>query len=356
MRRARISESRNNVRMPAPMSSRRSEDGGKSAPAPAPSCTNSLRLDKHHSGNCAIGCGGSDDDFGCVDLDIMWVRNGCRGDFTCGEISGLHCASHDEELAYCSCSGSPLVNMTVPAFLPPNLEAESFVRTTNWCAFGVLLVVAICAGLSLLWTALKMMGYAQPPIARAEDMKLLLSARCLVLIGTAMLSGYFGPQSADCSQGMALLPVGSAITVLGSLVIVSVLLNDTCTTYRLRWEEERTRRHEAKLCAELASKPGAMTVFVTPLTGQKIEVAVNPTDQIDDIKRKIHGKEGIDHRQQVLMLDQRELVEGTVRDNSIVHGASLHLILGGLEPWKHNGQVVREAAVFPQPQSDRDGP
>lgn len=322
------------------------------APAPAPSCTNQLTLEKHHSGSedCAIGCGGSDDTYGCVSDDIMWVRDGCRGDFTCGEVSGLSCASHDDQLAYCSCTGSPLQNMTVPASLPVRLEMESFARTTNWCAFGVLLVVAVCCGLSLVWTALKMMGYARPKIARAEDVK-LMSARCLVLVGSAMLSGYFGPQPADCAQRTALLPVGSGITVLGALVIVSALWTDTCTKYRLRWEEERSRRRDAKLCAELASKPGAMTVFITLLTGQKIEVAVNPTDLIDDVKRKIHGKEGIDHRQQVLMLANRELVEGTVHDNSIAHGASLHLIQ--IELCKHNGQAVREAAIFP---GGYDGP
>ena len=53
----------------------------------------------------------------------------------------------------------------------------------------------------------------------------------------------------------------------------------------------------------------------------------------------------------LLMLANRELVEGTVHDNSIAHGASLHLIQ--IELCKHNGQAVREAAIFP---GGYDGP
>lgn len=101
---------------------------------------------------------------------------------------------------------------------------------------------------------------------------------------------------------------------------------------RVRAEKARGARaleEDDKLCAELASRAGEMTIFVATLGGTKVAVEVDKADTIETVKRKLRGKVEVDHRRQRLMLDQLELTQGTVASNAIEPNATLHLIVAG---------------------------
>ena len=103
---------------------------------------------------------------------------------------------------------------------------------------------------------------------------------------------------------------------------------------RVRAEKARGARaleEDDKLCAELASRAGEMTIFVATLGGTKIAVEVDEADTIETVKRKLRGKGEVDHRRQRLMLDQLELTQGTVASNAIEPNATLHLIVAGTD-------------------------
>ena len=86
---------------------------------------------------------------------------------------------------------------------------------------------------------------------------------------------------------------------------------------------------DEKLCVELASRAGEMTIFVATLGGTKVAVEVDKADTIETVKRKLRGKGEVDHRRQRLMLNQLELTQGTVASNAIEPNATLHLIVAG---------------------------
>ena len=101
---------------------------------------------------------------------------------------------------------------------------------------------------------------------------------------------------------------------------------------RVRAEKARGARaleEDDKLCAELASRAGEMTIFVATLGGTKVAVEVDKADTIETVKRKLRGKGEVDHRRQRLMLNQLELTQGTVASNAIEPNATLHLIVAG---------------------------
>ena len=71
-----------------------------------------------------------------------------------------------------------------------------------------------------------------------------------------------------------------------------------------------------------------MQIFIKTVSGTTYLLNVNPTDKIEDLRRKIQEKDGVKPEEQRLIFSAKQLVDGnTLQDYQIHENSTIHLVL-----------------------------
>ena len=174
----------------------------------------------------------------------------------------------------------------------------------------------------------KRRGTTMTEFCVGDDNRLPAFGMLVILTGVSLFAARLGGATA---AGLEI--AGGVLCCVGLMAVVVPLCPELCRMWRHARAEKARVAHaleeDEKLCVELASRAGEMTIFVATLGGTKVAVAVDKAATIETVKRKLRGKGEVDHRRQRLMLNQLELTQGTVASNAIEPNATLHLIVAG---------------------------
>ena len=177
-----------------------------------------------------------------------------------------------------------------------------------------------------------------PKLKCALTLAIIVNCLMTMILWHGLVNPIYGSNELVGLMGVLGLPSGVIVAFVFSRVVLPRLIA------RARIQREETVRMAAQardeeLCVELAARSGEMTVHVNLLDGNRIPIDVDRSDTIDTLRRKIHGKAGLNHECQRLLHNGNELNDGTVGSHGLEPNATLHLIVvspeGTVPPLAH---------------------